>query len=92
MLTIKYTSSYKRDYKRIKKRNYDISELNKVIYMLMNQIPLPAEYLDHELEISRNYKNVRECHIKNDWLLVYRIFKNELILELLHTGTHSDLF
>lgn len=60
--------------------------------MLMNQIPLPAEYLDHQLENSRNFKGVRECHIKNDWLLVYRIHENELILELLYTGTHSDLF
>lgn len=53
---------------------------------------LPPAYKDHCLTNSRNFKNVRECHIKPDWLLVYRIVKNALILELIRTGSHSDLF
>lgn len=74
------------------KRGYDMALLNDILLKLQRQEKLPPENRDHELEQSRNYKDARECHIKPNWLLVYRIYKNELILELLHTGTHSDLF
>ena len=60
--------------------------------LLCNQVILPEIYRDHALTNSRNYKDVRECHIEPDWLLVYRVIKQELILELIRTGTHSDLF
>ena len=52
----------------------------------------PAEYRDHALTNSRNYKGMRECHIQPDWLLVYRIRHEILVLQLIRTGTHSDLF
>ena len=59
---------------------------------LVNMKPLPSKYRDHILQDSRDYKNVRECHINPDWLLIYRIDKNTLILELIRTGSHSELF
>jgi len=63
-----------------------------VISMLANEQPLPEKYKDHALENSRNYRNVRECHIRPDWLLIYKVYDERLVLELIRTGTHSDLF
>lgn len=90
MLTIKYQAAFKRDYKRIKKRGYDMKLLEKVIGILAEEKPLPAEYRDHSL--SGNYKGCRECHVSPDWLLVYEVVEKELLLYLTRTGTHSDLF
>ncbi len=90
MLTIKYHSIFKKDYKRIKKRGYDKRLLEKVIGMLAEEKPLPAEYKDHSL--SGAYRGCRECHITPDWLLVYEIDGENLILYLTRTGTHSDIF
>lgn len=90
MLTIKYESGFKKDYKRIVKRGYDVALLEEVINQLANKIPLPKKYKDHGL--SGNYVGFRECHITPDWLLIYRIDDNELILYLTRTDSHSDLF
>lgn len=90
MLTIKYQTAFKRDYKRIKKRGYDIRLLECVIEHLAQGQPLPPKYKDHAL--SGDYVGCRECHITPDWLLVYEIAHNELLLYLIRTGTHSDLF
>ncbi len=90
MLTIKYQSAFKRDYKRIKKRGYDTRLLEKVITILADGQPLPPEYRDHPL--SGDYIGCRECHIAPDWLLVYEIIERDLLLYLTRTGTHSDLF
>ena len=90
MLTIKYQAAFKRDYRRIKKRGYDTSLLETVLVMLANRQALPAEYRDHEL--AGGYKGCRECHITPDWLLVYEISGENLILYLTRTGTHSDIF
>lgn len=90
MLTIKYQAAFKRDYKRIKKRGYDMSLLEKVIGILTEGKPLPSQYKDHGL--SGDYKGCRECHIAPDWLLVYEVIGQELLLYLTRTGTHSDIF
>jgi len=90
MYQIARTTKFKKDYKTIKKRNYDITLLNKVIEILAEGKELPPKYLDHELK--GNYVGYRECHIKPDWLLVYKIENNILVLTLSRTGTHSDLF
>ncbi len=90
MLTIKYQTTFKKDYKRIKKRGYDIRQLENVIGILASGQELPAEYKDHPL--IGDYKGCRECHITPDWLLVYEIRKTELLLLLTRTGTHSDIF
>lgn len=89
-LSIAITSEFKSGYKLLKKRHKNLEELKKVVDKLSNSIPLEAKYRDHAL--TGNRKNDRECHIEPDWLLVYRIDKKKLILILLATGTHSDLF
>ena len=58
--------------------------------MLANEQPLPEKYKDHAL--TGDWKGFRECHIQPDWLLIYEINNNELILYLTRTGSHSDLF
>lgn len=90
MLTIKYQAAFKKDYKRIKKRGYDTRLFKEVVDLLAKRKPLPAKYRDHEL--SGAYKGCRECHITPDWLLVYEVLEEELLLYLTRTGTHSDLF
>lgn len=90
MLTIRYQAAFKKDYKRIKKRGYDTKLLEKVISLLAERQPLPAQYRDHSL--SGDYTGCRECHIAPDWLLVYEVKEEELILYLTRTGTHSDIF
>ena len=90
MLTIRYTSRFKKDYRTIKNRGYNTALLEDVLEMLKSQQPLPPKYLDHDLQ--GNYTGHRECHITSDWLLIYKIKGKELILELTRTGTHSDLF
>lgn len=90
MLKIKFLNSFKKDYKRIVKRGYDIALLENVIRMLADGEMLPAKYRDHTL--TGNYSGFRECHITPDWLLIYEVRESELILVLSRTGTHSDLF
>ena len=90
MLTIKYQAAFKKDYKRIVKRGYDMRLLEKVIELLANQNPLPEKNRDHQL--SGDYAGCRECHITPDWLLIYEVADEELILYLTRTGSHSDLF
>ena len=90
MLKIKYHTLFKKDFKRIKKRGYDISRLEKIVELLANEVPLPEKFKDHNL--SGNYNGFRECHIAPDWLLIYQVNNNELVLVLSRTGSHSDLF
>ena len=90
MLTIRYETSFKKDYKRAKRRGYNLCLIEEVIRLLVQQEPLPERYKEHSL--IGNYAGYRECHITPDWLLVYKIKDNELILVLSRTGTHSDLF
>ena len=89
-LTIVPTSQFKKDFKRIKKRGYDLSELKEVLDKLANREELEQRNRDHAL--SGYYAGFRECHIKPDWLLVYAIDDDKLILTASRTGSHSDLF
>ena len=90
MYTVKPTTKFQKDLKRIEKRGYNISLLTAVIKQLAAGDPLEERYKDHALK--GNYINCRECHITPDWLLVYEISDETLILYLTRTGTHSDLF
>jgi mRNA interferase YafQ len=90
MLKIEYSTRFKKDYKLIKKRGYDIGLLEEVLEILCAEQPLPQKYRDHSL--AGNYDGQRECHITPDWLLIYKIEKERLILSLTRTGTHSDLY
>lgn len=92
MLKAEFTGQFKRDYKLALKRGCDPQKLELVVSLLCKEEPLPEVYRDHPLTNSRNYKNMRECHIQPDWLLVYKIEQDILILKLIRTGTHSDLF
>lgn len=84
------TSLFKKDLKAAKKRGYDLQLLNDVVDTLAMGLPLDEKYKDHKL--IGNYQGCRECHITPDWLLIYEIAEDELILYLTRTGTHSDLF
>ncbi|MBR1514236.1 MAG: type II toxin-antitoxin system YafQ family toxin [Bacteroidales bacterium] len=90
MLSIETSHIYKKGYKRAIKRGLPIERLNEVVLKLASQEALPEKYKDHWL--SGKYAGCRECHIQPDWLLIYRIDNGKLVLYLLDTGTHSDLF
>jgi mRNA interferase YafQ len=89
MYLITRTAKFKRAYKLAVRRGLNMSKLNEVIGLLAMGEPLPARCRDHEL-VGR-YVGKRECHVAPDWLLVYRKIEAQLILELLDTGSHSDL-
>lgn len=87
---IVWTAKFKKDYKLAIKRNLDIHMLDDIIRVLSRGDTLPKHNRDHEL--SGNWAGFRECHIQPDWLLIYRIDDDVLVLTLSRTGTHSDLF
>ena len=86
--TIKFTTQFKRDLKLAKKQNKNIDKLFEIIEILANGNQLPAKYRDHEL--TGNYKDTRECHIEPDWLLIYEIREDILVLMLNRVGSHSE--
>lgn len=88
--TVKFTSQFKKDYKLAIKRGFKIEMLNTLISRLAMGEPLPPKYKDRPL--SGNWAGYRECHILPDWLLIYRVENDVLVLTLVHTGSHSDLF
>ena len=90
MLDIVSSTRFKKDLKQAMKRGYQMSLLEDVVNKLAAREPLDEKYRDHLL--TGDYGGFRECHITPDWLLVYQIRENELILFLSRTGTHSDLF
>ena len=87
-MILHYTTQFKKDYKKIKKQNKDLSKLRFVIKKLVGQQTLGPKYKDHQL--TGNWKGHRDCHIEPDWILIYQLTDKELILE--RTGTHSELF
>jgi mRNA interferase YafQ len=89
MYDIKTTKKYRKDLKTVAKRQYDMKLMDEVVGLLAAGKPLPKEYNDHAL--IGNWKGHRECHILPDWLLIYKIENNILILTLTRTGTHADL-
>ncbi|MBU2444002.1 MAG: type II toxin-antitoxin system YafQ family toxin [Bacteroidetes bacterium] len=82
------TPGFKKDYKLVKKQNKDIDKLMSIISRLIEGEKLEKQYHDHKL--TGKFKNYRECHIGPDWLLVYRIVEDKLVL--VRTGSHSELF
>ncbi len=87
--SIVQTTKFKKDLKLAKRRGYDLSLLGKIVDLLADGQELPEKNKDHAL--IGNYGACRECHITPDWLLIYEISDNDLILYLTRTGTHSDL-
>lgn len=90
MYKIVYSSQFKRDLKLARKRKYNLKLLYEVIELLIEDIELPLKYRDHELKGT--FEGFRECHVSNDWLLVYCKVEKELELYLFRTTSHSDLF
>ena len=88
--TVKTTTLFKKDFKLAMKRGLNIELLENIIALLSMGEPLPEKIKDHAL--TGNWVGHRECHILPDWLLIYRIEDNVLVLTLARTGTHSDLF
>lgn len=87
-LTIIRTTRFKKDFKLMLKQGKRIKELETVMIRLAKKENLEPKYQDHELQ--GNYSGRRECHIKPDWLLIYKLGDSEIVFE--RTGSHSDLF
>lgn len=88
--TIKYTTQFKKDYKLAKRQNKNIQLLKDLVALLADGKTLPEKYNDRPLQ--GNWKGYRECHILPDWLLIYKQEQDLLILTMVRTGSHSDLF
>lgn len=90
MLNVVYTNKFKKEYKIAIKRGCDQELLKEVVDLLRQEKTLPKKYRDHQL--TGCYKGFRECHITPDWLLIYSVDSDNLVLTLTRTGSHSDLF
>lgn len=88
--SIKPTNQFKKDLKTAQKRGYNLDLLAEVVQTLAEGKKLPEKNRDHNL--TGNFSGCRECHISPDWLLIYEQYDKDLILYLIRTGTHSDLF
>lgn len=89
---VQYSSKFKKGLKKNIKQGKDINKLLDVVDKLAIKEKLEPKYKDHQLVNDRIYNNCRECHIEPDWLLVYKYNENELILLLINTGSHSEVF
>ena len=89
MKKLQPTTQYKKDYKRIRNNAQKVKDLKEILKKLMNEEPIPAEYLPHKL--TGNYKGCMECHVQNDFLLIWIDEVNDII-ELVRLGSHSELF
>lgn len=88
MLNVEYTSRFKKDLKLTQKRGFDSAPLREVVLALAAKSPLPEKFRDHAQ--TGYWAGFRECHIRPDWLLIYKVEAETLMLY--RTGTHSDLF
>lgn len=84
------TTQFRRDIRKIKKRGKSLDKVKTIVSLLLHDEELPLKNRDHQL--TGNWKGHRECHIEPDWLLIYRIYLETNTLELVRTGSHSDLF
>jgi mRNA interferase YafQ len=90
MLKLEYTAKMKRDVKRMQKQGKDMKKLDAALRLLVSQAQMPPQYRDHPLKGELN--GTRECHLEGDWLLVYQILEESLVLLALGTGSHAELF
>lgn len=87
---LRSTSRFRKELKGLVKRKYDMNLLDAVVEILLAGETLPVKYKDHALK--GEFAGLRECHILPDWLLIYKVENDVLILTLTRTGSHSDLF
>ncbi len=90
MMKLRFTAKFKKDYKRIKRQGKDISKLESTLEELVRGKDLPEAMRDHAL--GGTYRGHRECHIEPDWLLIYRVDEEGLVLVATRTGSHGELF
>lgn len=86
---IQSSKTYRKQVKLLKKRGYNMALLSDVVTLISQGATLPARYQDHPLK--GKFRGYRDCHIKDDWILLYKIEENVLKLTLIQTGTHSDI-
>lgn len=86
---VRKTARFKKSLKRMLKRGKDIDKIDYVVKLLAKGETLPAKYRDHAL--VGDLTGLRDCHIENDWVLIYYYEENVLVLTLADTGSHSDL-
>lgn len=89
MMELRFTTKFKKDYKRIKRQGKDLSKLEVTLEALVCGQALPEAMRDHSL--GGTYRGHRECHIESGWLLIYRIDEEGLVLVATRTGSHSEL-
>ncbi len=88
---IDYTTNFKNQMKKIVKQGKDTKLLLDIITKLANHETLDLKYKNHNLINDKSYRDCMECHIKPDWLLVYKYINDNLVLVLIATGSHSEL-
>ena len=86
------SNKFNKQLKKIIKQGKKIEKLSEVVKKIANGETLDSKYKDHALQDTKYYRNCRECHIEPDWLLVYKVKEDEIILYLVETGSHSDIF
>ena len=89
---VQYTSRFKKEFKKILKQGKDENLFLEVLSVIANGKELDEKYKNHKLINDKTFKECYECHIQPDWLLVYKMRDNELVLLLFATGSHSELF
>ena len=88
--TVRRTKKFRKELKKMLKRGADLDKLETVVNILAAGETLPPQYHDHAL--TGDLEGTRDCHITPDWLLLYRIENDVLVLTLTRTGSHADLF
>lgn len=86
------SNKFNKQLKKIIKQGKDLKKLSDVVKKIANGEILDSKYRDHALHDTKYYRNCRECHIEPDWLLVYKVKEEEIILYLVETGSHADIF
>ncbi|MBR2828108.1 MAG: type II toxin-antitoxin system YafQ family toxin [Bacilli bacterium] len=86
------SNRFNKQLKKIIKQGKDLKKLSDVVKRIANGESLDSKYRDHALLDTKYYRNCRRCHIEPDWLLIYKVKEDEIILYLVETGSHSDLF
>ena len=86
------STRFKKDFDKCIKRGLDQTKLEEIVELLRNGSSLPEKYQDHPLKSSKDFVDCRELHIEPNWLLVYKYIDEFVVLYLVRTGTHSDLF
>lgn len=89
---VQYTKRFKKEFKKVLKQGKDENKFLEVLSYIANGKELDISYKNHKLVNDKTFKDCQECHITPDWLLVYKVHENKLILLLFATGSHSDLF